>query len=119
MRLAAATIYLSSGLLVATSAPGVDLPGWDTWLLQGGSFAVLVFVLVRLMTKVIPDLEASLRHQAEAHQKAVDAIVRAFAEESNRSRAEHLQQVEHYAEVIRQKGEAMVKIITSKQRDER
>ena len=108
----AVALASSSAVFVASSAPFQPAP-WEQWLLQGGSFAVLVFVVLRLITKALPELEEINRKQSETHQAIMGTVVTAFTEEVRKLRQEHNEHVEKLNIKIEERDAQIISLIRS------
>lgn len=57
-----------------------ELPTWEHWLLQGGAFAALLWVLYHMITKVLPNQQKlfsdSLNKLTDTFKEEVSAVRR-------------------------------------------
>ena len=94
-------------MIVAQAGTDVPIPGLLGWLIQGGSFAVLCFVLWWLLTKYLPQQTKTFAETLAKITEDSAAQRTTFQEESQRNR-------ELFASQIQRANDQLIDALSSK-----
>ena len=96
----------TAGLFMASATSGSDLAIWERLILQGGSFAVLMFLFIHVMTKTQPE-------QLAFYAKSIETITNSFSLEADRLRQDNQQNAQRMESKLEEREQQIIALMKS------